>query len=54
MKIENMPIKITRSNDNINKKKLYFILCNIIDRENSKEKNEEGDIDEEKCVLSKS
>ena len=50
MKIENMQIKVTRSNDNINKKKLYSILCDIIDRENSKQNYEEVDIYEENLV----
>lgn len=54
MKIENMQIKVTRSNDNINKKKLYSILCDIIDRENSKQNYEEVDIYEEKCMLNES
>lgn len=54
MKIEHMPIKITRSNNNINKKKLLSIFCDIVDRENAKECNEEGDLDEEECVPSES
>lgn len=54
MKIENMPIKVIRSSDDLNKKKLYSILCDIIDRENSRQNGEEGDMYEKKCMFNES
>lgn len=45
-----MEVKITYSNKKINKDKLYKIFCDIIDREMSKDREEEGDDDEKKCM----
>lgn len=51
LKIEDMPVKITYSNKNINKDNLYRIFCDIIDREMIKDnKKIEGDEYEKKCM----